>query len=141
MGVRDQARQGIGPADRHEGFGRDVWVESLEVAEGEHGAELLVEFGVALPSRLDWQGVPLHGSLKHPFDAEWRELSGYADPARYAPVVVSPDQWERVLVDHAWGNVDMYFSELLRGMPRPFGPSEVLESRLILGQDSSVHPS
>jgi hypothetical protein len=28
-------------------------------------------------------------------------------------VVVSPDQWERVLVDHAWGDVDMNFAELL----------------------------
>ena len=177
-----QADDGI---DRYDGFGRDVWVESLEVAEGEHGAELLVGFGLALPSLPDWQGGPLRGSLRLPFDGEWRELSGYADPAAYAPVVayeveraagrhverhrrrpadttrvdrarllpsreaqrqilldalrdegtvrevapgrielhrtggtvvtvvVSPDQWEQVLVDHAWGNVDMYFSELL----------------------------
>jgi hypothetical protein len=177
-----QADDGI---DRYDGFGRDVWVESLEVAEGEYGAELLVEFGLALPSGPYWQGVPPHGSLRLPFDAEWRELSGYVDPAGYAPVVahevgiaaakhverhrsrpadplrvdrarplpsreaqwqillgalrdegtvregasgrielhcsggvvvtvvVSPDQWERVLVDHAWGDVDMYFSELL----------------------------
>ena len=27
--------------------------------------------------------------------------------------VVSPDQWERVLVHHAWGDVDMYFADLL----------------------------
>ena len=27
--------------------------------------------------------------------------------------VVSPHQWERVLVHHAWGDVDMYFADLL----------------------------
>ena len=28
-------------------------------------------------------------------------------------VVVSPDQWEQVLLDHASGDVDMYFADLL----------------------------
>jgi hypothetical protein len=79
-----QADDGI---DRYDGFGREFWVESLEVAEGEHGAELLVGFGLAVPSGVDWQGVPPHGSLRLPLDAEWRELSGYEDPAAYAPLV------------------------------------------------------
>lgn len=178
-----QAADGI---DRHDGFGRDVWVTTLEVADGEHGAELVVEFGLVLPSGPDWRSVPQRGTLRLPFDAEWRELSGYEDPAAYAPavahqvesavgkhvarhrsrpadtrgsgrsrptlpsredqwqilvgalraegdvgevapgtlevedpegtvltVIVSPDQWERVLRDHAWGDVDMYFADLL----------------------------
>jgi len=178
-----QADDGI---DRYDGFGRDVWVESLEVADGEYGAELLVEFGLGLPPSWDWGSVPQRGSLRLPFDAEWRELCGYVDPAGYAPVVarevqsaagrhveryrrrvadplgvdrgrpalpsreaqwqillgalkdegtvrqvapgrielhdsggsvvtvlVSPDQWERVLFDHAWGDVDLYLADLL----------------------------
>lgn len=175
-----QADDGI---DRYSGFGRDVWVESLEVAEGEHGAELEIEFGLAVPPDSELQGLPPRGSLRVPFDAEWRELSGYEDPVAYAPavarevesafaehvrhhrsdswggggarpalpsreaqwqilvdalscegtvrevapgrielrdsdgdvvtVVVSPDQWERVLADHAWGDVDMFFADLL----------------------------
>ena len=177
-----QADDGI---DRYDGFGRDVWVESVEVAEGEYGAELVVEFGLALPSDPDLQGVPERGTHRVPFDAEWRELSGYAEPAAYAPVVageieiaarhhverhrrrpadplvgdqdrpvlpprdaqwqiflgalgdegavrevadgrielqvsggsvvtvvVSPDQWERVLAGPAWGEVGLYFAEL-----------------------------
>ena len=178
-----QADDGI---DRYDGFGRDVWVASVEVADGEHGAELVVEFGLALPPDPDLQGVPERGTHRVPFDAEWRELSGYAEPAAYAPVVaceveiaarhhverhrrrpveplggdqgrpvlppreaqwqillgalgdegsvrevapgrvelqvsggavvtvvVSPDQWERVLAGPAWGEVGLYFAELL----------------------------
>ncbi|WP_345148698.1 hypothetical protein [Arthrobacter ginkgonis] len=178
-----QADDGL---DRYDGFGRDVWVESVRVADGEFGAELHIEFGLALPSGPDWRGVPQSGTLRLPAAAEWREVSGYADPAAYAPVVareveiaagrhverhrsrpaaslgagparpvppgrdaqwqvlldalggegavaevgpgrievreadrtvvtlvVSPDQWERVLLDHTWGDVDLYFAELL----------------------------
>jgi len=178
-----QADDGI---DRYDGFGRDVWVESVAVAHGEHGAELVVEFGLVLPSEPDLRGVPQGGTHRVPFDAEWRELSGYAEPAVYAPVVaaeveiaardhverywrrradpvgggqgrpalpardaqwqiflgalgdegavrevapgrieihvsggavvtvvVSPDQWERVLAGPAWGEVGLYFAELL----------------------------
>lgn len=182
--------------DRYDGFGRDVWVESVEVVKGEYGAELLVEFGLALAPGAEWTGVPPRGLLRLPFDAEWRELSGYQEPAAYAPVVagevgmaadrhvelhrrrpadpsgidparplpsreaqwqillaaltdegtvrevsvgrielhdsgggvvtvvVSPDEWERVLVDHAWGDVDLYFADLL-------GPRQTDETYLV----------
>ena len=172
--------------DRYDGFGRDVWVASLEVVDSVHGAELVVEFEVRPPSGPDWRSVPPRGLLRLPFDAKWRELSGYVDPATYAPVVarqtqsaahthvehhrrrgagrlvgdqgrpalpsreaqwqillgalnhegvaqqvspgridvrtsdgtvvtfvVSPDQWERVLVEHASGDVGSYFADLL----------------------------
>jgi hypothetical protein len=176
-----QADDGI---DRYDGFGRDVWIASVVVGDGEHGAELLVEFGLAPPSGPDWRSVPQQGTLRLPFDAAWRELSGYGDPATYAPVVareveraarrlverhrgldprgsdqirpvlpgreqqwksllgalrregevrevapgmielhesgrsvltvvVSRAEWERVLLDHAWGDVDLYIAELL----------------------------
>ena len=38
--------------------------------------------------------------------------------------VVSPDQWERVLVHHAWGDVDMYFADL-------FGPRQEDETFVV----------
>ncbi len=79
--------------DRYDGFGRDVWVKALQVVYGEHGAELLVEFGLKVPSDSQWWDVPPDGSLRVPFDAEWRELSGYSDPAAFAPVVA-----QRVLI-------------------------------------------
>lgn len=171
--------------DRYDGFGRDVWVESLKVADGQHGAELVVEFGLAPPSEPDFLDVPSSGAVRLPFDAQWRELSGYLEPAAYAPAVarevemaafrhverhrghpvgppgsdqgravvasreaqwrilldalrhqgparevapgrfellhsgvvvtvaISADQWERVLTDHARGDVDLYFDEML----------------------------
>lgn len=73
--------------DRRDGFGRDLWVTSASVADGPHGAELVVEFEVALGPDLGRQGVPPRGSLRLPLDARWRELSGYDDPAAYAPLV------------------------------------------------------
>ena len=188
--------------DRYDGFGRDVWVESMEIAGGEHGAELVVEFGLALPPDPDLQGVPQRGTHRVPFDAEWRELSGYADPAAYAPVVagevgiaahnhvgrhrrraayplggdqdrlalpprdaqwqillkalevegvvrevaagrielqdsggtvvtvvVSPDQWERVLTGSAWDDVGLYLHELL-------GPRQEDETFLVFDKGS-----
>jgi hypothetical protein len=101
-----QADDGI---DRYDGFGRDVWVESVAVAEGEHGSELVVEFGVAAPSGPDLLGAQQRGTLRLAFDAEWRELSGYEDPAAYAPVVASevwsaagrqPERHQRGPADH-----------------------------------------
>ena len=167
-------------ADPTGGFGRDVWVESAVVVHGPHGAELDLTFGLDVPADSDLQDVPRTGSLQLPLDAHWRELSGYADPAAYAPVVarrveiaagrhvqrhrpgarreapalpgrgdqwqllldalraegevqevapgrielrdedsalitllVTADEWERVLIEHAWGDVDMYFADLL----------------------------
>lgn len=182
--------------DRYDGFGRDVWVESLEVVDGQYGAELVVEFGLALPTEPDLLEVPQHGAARLPVDAQWRELSGYRQPAAYAPavareveiaayrhverhrrhptgalgadqgravlpsreaqwqilldalrhdgqvrevapgrielhdsgtvvtLVISADQWERVLIDHAWDDVDLYFAELL-------GPRQVDEAFVV----------
>lgn len=174
-----QADDGI---DRYDGYGRDFWVETLAVVEGEHGAELEVGFGLAVAADPGLAGVPASGSVRIPFDAEWRRLSGYDDPADYAPAVarevgrsindhvrqhrrgsrtgrrapalpdraaqwqilldalasegtavevapgrievrkpegglltaiVSPDQWEQVLAEHAAGDTWMFFADLL----------------------------
>lgn len=177
-----QADDGI---DRYDGFGRDVWVKSVTVADGEHGSQLVVELQLAPSAELDMVEEESCGPLRLPLDAEWRELSGYADPASYAPVVaraawsaagrhlerrlqrppnsrrqggqcsgldshaqwqilldalgveglvrqvepgriqvqraegraimvvVSPDQWQRVLADHVGDDVDLYFADLL----------------------------
>lgn len=168
--------------DRHDGFGRDVWVESVKVVDGEHGAELEVEFGLAPASSPELGEVPPRGTLRLPMDTEWRQLSGYTDPAAYAPavahavemsawqhvarhlraqgsererpalpareaqwqllldalgsegatreiapgrievrgtnggvvtVLISPDQWEHVLLEEAWSEVDLYVDGLL----------------------------
>jgi hypothetical protein len=166
--------------DRSNGFGREVVVESLGVADGPHGAELVVEFRLEVPPGSSWAGVPGVGTMRLPLDARWRELSGYDDPAAYAPlvanrvevaagshaqrhrsgvrpaspvlpsreeqwqllldtlrgegevrevapgrielraeeeelitIVVSADEWEQVLAEHAWGDVEMFFGELL----------------------------
>lgn len=79
-----QADDGI---DRYDGFGRDVWVESMEVTAGDHGAELMVVFGLAVPEEPALQGIADRGSVRLPFDREWRQLSGYEDPAEFAPEV------------------------------------------------------
>jgi hypothetical protein len=73
-----QADDGI---DRYDGFGRDVWVESVNVVPGEHGAE--VEVGYTF----EGAGTHAHGTTRLAVDAEWRHLSGYDDPAAYAPQV------------------------------------------------------
>ena len=177
-----QADDGI---DRYDGFGRDVWVESLKLVGSPDGPEADIEFGLAVPQQAQLQGLPHRGTVRVPVEAEWRQLSGYADPAAYAPVVaraveraarkhverhladnshlarerhravlpsreeqwrllldalgaegtvievapgriefqgsdgpavtilVSAEQWERVLRDHAWGDVELYVAELL----------------------------
>ena len=177
--------------DRCDGFGRDAWVEYIEVTDGEHGAELVVGFGMAVPPAPAWRGMPHRGSVRLTFDEQWRRLSGYEAPAAYAPavaqkvelaaheqverhrsgtgsrrmggarpvlpsrdeqwrmlldalsgegavrevgpgrvevdirddqdqpsgdivtVVVSPEEWERVLAERAGGDVDLYVAELL----------------------------
>jgi hypothetical protein len=73
--------------DRHDGFGRDVWVESVDVTDGEHGAEIVVRFGLAVPPDPIWQGMSNRGSVHLPFDKRWRRLSGYEVPAAYAPTI------------------------------------------------------
>ena len=76
--------------------GGDVWVESLTVAEGPHGKELEVSFGLAVPP--GEERVPAKGTARVEFDQEWRHLSGYDDPAAYAPVVAR--RVERVVHQH-----------------------------------------
>lgn len=49
--------------DRHDDFGREVLVESLDVAAGDHGAELVVTFALALPPDPTWQRIPARGGL------------------------------------------------------------------------------
>lgn len=79
-----QADDGI---DRYDGFGRDVRVEAISVADGEHGAEIVVGFELRVPWRWRLRRSPRQGTVRLPLDREWLELSGYLDPAAYAPVV------------------------------------------------------
>ena len=75
--------------DRYHGFGTDMWVEALEITDGPHGDELKVSFALAVPAESQWRGMRTRGSVQVPFDAEWRQLSGLADPAAYAPQVAA----------------------------------------------------
>ncbi|WP_082600011.1 hypothetical protein [Nocardioides sp. Soil777] len=79
-----QADDGI---DRYDGFGRDVRVTSARLVPGEHGAQVEVGFVLVVPDDPQWQGLAREGTVTVPLDAEWLRLSGYADPAAYAPVV------------------------------------------------------
>ena len=87
VGAGDPHRQAEDGIDRHDGFGRDVWVESATVVDGPHGAEVVIGFGLDIPAGRGLDDVPRTGSLRLPVDATWRELSGYAEPAAYAPEV------------------------------------------------------
>lgn len=92
-----QADDGI---DRYDGFGRDVVVSGLQVVGGPYGAELEVSYLLRLPAGdPDWDGVPERGSTRVPFDGEWRRLSGFGDPAAYAPQIAS--RVELAARDHA----------------------------------------
>jgi hypothetical protein len=175
----DPSQQADDGIDRYGGFGRDVWVESAVVVDGPHGAELAIGFGMDLRDEQSLE-VPRTGSLRLPLDATWRELSGYIDPAAYAPevarrvevaaamhvvgytrgapqgvlpvpsrleqwqvlldalrgegdvqqvapgrielryetgplvtLVMTADEWERVYLKHASGDIQMYVTELL----------------------------
>jgi len=127
-----QADDGI---DRYDGFGRDVWVESVAVAvaEGEHGSELLITFGLAVPSDPELLGVQQRGALRLAFDAEWRELSGYDDPAAYAPVVAN-DIWSaagRLVERHRKGPAGLREGDERRlAMPRPEAQWQILRAAL-----------
>lgn len=125
-----QADDGI---DRYDGFGRDVRVESVAVAEGEHGSELLVEFGLAVPSGPDLLGFQQRGTLRLAFDAEWRELSGYEDPAAYAPVVAR-EVWSaagRQVERHRRGHAELREGDERRlAMPRPDAQWQILLAAL-----------
>jgi len=89
-----QADDGI---DRYNGFGRDVRVVSIDVVRGEHGLELEVAFGLAVPRDKALRDMPDRGSVRVPFDRYWRRLSGYEKPAAYAPAVARE-------VEHAAGS-------------------------------------
>jgi hypothetical protein len=73
--------------DRYDGFGRDVGVTSARLVPGEHGAQVEVGFVLVVPDDPQWQALAREGTVTVQLDAEWRRLSGYADPAAYAPVV------------------------------------------------------
>lgn len=73
--------------DRYGGFGRDVWVTSLAIDEGEYGLELVVGFGLTVPVTGKLKGLPPAGTVALPFDHDWRMLSGYGTAAAYAPEV------------------------------------------------------
>lgn len=68
--------------DRCDGFGTVVKVSSIAVVPGDHGSQIDVTFVLDLPGHID---VPRVGSLLLPFEAEWREVSGFAEPEDYAP--------------------------------------------------------
>jgi hypothetical protein len=73
--------------DRYDGFGRDVRVTSGRVVRGELGPQVEVGFVLDRPDDTVWRGLDREGTVTVPLDAEWRRLSGYDDPASYAPAV------------------------------------------------------
>jgi hypothetical protein len=95
--LTNPAPTGIDPADpygraddgidRYDGFGREVRVVGLQVVDGQYGDELEVSFVLDLPEDPEWEDVPEQGVTRVPFDAEWRRLSEFDDPAAYAPQV------------------------------------------------------
>lgn len=169
--------------DRADGFGSVVKVSSIVVVPGDHGSQIDVAFLLDLPDQID---VPREGSMLLPLDAEWREVSGFAEPEDYAPriamrlvrhihehirahepsrgderdlparaeqhamllevlgqqgaveqqaadryvvgnatredliVLLTPDQWERVIRRHGPGRADLlgYFDEFFASTPR-----------------------
>ncbi len=79
-------RLGDDGIDRGDGFGTEVRVTGIEVVPGDHGNQLDIAFVLDVPDDVD---VPSEGSLRLPLDAEWREISGYAEPEDYAPRVAA----------------------------------------------------
>ncbi len=71
--------------DRHDGFGTDVRVTSIEIVPGEHGAQIAVGFVLEMED-LD-EDEPTEGSALLPFAAEWRDAQGFAYPELHAPWV------------------------------------------------------
>ena len=71
--------------DRTGGFGTELRVESVTPVDGPHGAEIEVGFVLDEPAAGGRGRPPRRGVVRMPFDRKWRELSGYADPAAYAP--------------------------------------------------------
>jgi hypothetical protein len=77
-------RLGQDRIERHDGFGSDLRVTSIDVVPGEHGNQIDIGFVLDMPELVD---IPARGSRLLPLDPEWRELSGYEDPADYAPFI------------------------------------------------------
>lgn len=115
--------------DRYDGFSRDMWVVGLEVVEAEHGAELEVAFELKVPPGSDWRDAPNLGTVRLPFDAGWRRLSGYDDPADYAPKVARSvfAATHRLLERHHTTQ-----TSTLRGEVRPVMPSREVQWRALL---------
>ncbi|GAA1935087.1 hypothetical protein [Nocardioides hwasunensis] len=88
---------GTGPdgIDRYQGFGTEVWVTSIDVVPGQHGAQIEVGFAFDVADLTD---VPPEGSTLLPFAAAWREAQGCVTPALYAPQVAA--QVERAAGRH-----------------------------------------
>jgi hypothetical protein len=81
----DPYRQSTDGIDRYDGFGTEVRVESITRVEGRYGEELEIAYALAVPPAET--RVPARATVRVPFDAEWRRLSEYDDPAAYAPTV------------------------------------------------------
>ena len=81
----DPYRQSSDGVDRYNGFGTEVRVETITRVPGRNGEELEVGFVLEVPP--GETRVPARGSVRVPVDGEWRRLSGYEDPATYAPIV------------------------------------------------------
>jgi hypothetical protein len=78
--------------NRWNGLGRDIWVESLRVVDGEYGPELEVVVRLAVPAD-ETPRIPGRAVARVPFEREWRRLSGYESPADYAPYVAGEAEW------------------------------------------------
>jgi hypothetical protein len=121
-----QADDGI---DRYDGFGRDVWVESITVVPGEHGAELAVEWAA---------GRRLRGIANLPFDTEWRQLSGYAEPGAYAPRVAK-EVWFAAATEYERRQGDLDKAKLRASLPdRPTQWHLLLDALAVEGEPREV---
>ena len=142
-----QADDGI---DRYDGFGRDVWVESVQVTDGNHGAELDIGFGLDLPEEMAADGMPSRGSVRVPVDREWRELSGYQEPKAYAPAVARKVEWaaHRMVERHRSrvrgiapaipSSPGTHWPRLLAALSQHGSPVEVAPGRIELGLSTGV---
>ncbi len=108
---------GTGPdgIDRHDGFGTEVRVRSIDVVPGEHGTQLEIGFMIDVPDDLD---VPAEGSTLLPVAAEWREAQGCQDPRAYAPWVA------RAVWGAAGRHIDAH-----RGTPQEDAPAPDRETQ------------
>ena len=66
-GVGADADDGI---DRHDGFGREVWVDDLRPVGDGPWPELEVAFGLAVPDERRFRDVPRSGTVRMPFGRE-----------------------------------------------------------------------